>query len=415
MFGEVNFGFSIAFTSPMIPFLRDAWGISEMQLNVFNAILSGIGILGPYVATFMLKYMGRRPVFSIMQFATAVLYLLMLTANKDRFWVMILMRALMGITIGSIQSTAPTMLVEVAPEGISGFFGNLVQTGICIGMIIFYLQGNYLVNTAKGTDKWWSLVITGAAVNIASSAAIWLCPETASKVSLDHSSADQIEEDSEKIHFCTKEHLKNLFVGISLCVVQQFAGVNAILTNLSDALHETGVPLDDGISAVLTNVFIVIGAFSSSVLIDKMGRRPMFAISCLGCSVNLFIMAMNYKFAWSGWISLANICLYMLFFGVALGPVPWYIIPELFPLPLRSIGNSIITMSNKMSNCIVLFVYGPMLDGIGFMWTAITFAIIAFSGVFIGLFLMTEPNEALNQEEKKEEKEENSAEIPAEI
>lgn len=404
MFGEVNFGFSIAFTSPLILFFGPYWGISGFQLDLFNAILSGVGIVGPYLASFMMKYMGRRPVFCIMQATTAVLYLIMLAGSKKHFWVFTLMRALMGVTIGSIQATAPPMLVEVAPEGLSGFFGNFVQTGICIGMIIFYLVGNFEVNPAEyNTYRWWSLPIVGAVINALSAAAIWLVPETAPKGEAEDS--DQ-KDSSEKVSMCQWKYTKNLLIGVSLCVVQQFAGINAILTNLGFALEKTKVPLNFGYSATLTTLFILIGAFISSPLIDRMGRKPMFAISCLGCSVCCFVIAVNYKFEWSGWLALVCICLYMAFFGLALGPVPWYIIPELFPLPLRSLGNSVITMSNKLSNCIVLFIYLPMERAWGFMWTAIFFGIVAFIGVPIGLFLMTEPNAALN--EKKDEEDEES-------
>ena len=356
--GSINFGFTIGFTSPLVPFFLKYWNTPEIQTTFFNAILSVVAMVGPYIATFMLKYLGRRPVFCILQFFSGVIYLLMLTANQTHFWILILMRALMGLAIGGIASTGPTMLVEVAPEGLSGFFGNLAQTGICTGCIIVYLAGNWTANVDKQAYKWWIIPIITAAFNFLSCLLIWICPETGHHAMI----ADHEEIGATKESLCQKKYLGKLFVGVMLMIIQQFSGINAIVTNLDDNLRTSKVPMDSGIASAISMFMMVIAVFIGGMLIDKLGRKLLFTASCLECGITLIVYACCYNYDWPSWIALICICLYLFLFGVALGPVPWYCIPELFPANLRSLGNSIVSTTNQLFTFVVIFIF-PIMTG----------------------------------------------------
>lgn len=354
-------------------------------------------IVGPYIAAYMLNFKGRRFVFMVLQFLTSIFYLLMLTSSKNKFWIIIVMRALIGLSVGGISAISPTMLVEIAPPGLSGFFGNLTQTGICTGMMIIYLQGNWTVNLTKNKTDWKSLEITAATVNIISCVLIWFCPETGN-------SNQESEKSNNNSHdsILERKYFTKLLVGITLMVIQQFTGINAIAQNLDDNLRDAKVPLDSGIGSALSMIFMIIGVFAGGSVIDKLGRKPLFVASCLGCGVTLLVFSMNYVFKWSGWLALICICLYMFFFGFAVGPVPWYTIPELFPQSLRALGNSIISASNQLLTFIILFVYpvmvgnknpdtGKYTGGIGFMPTCIFYSCCCFFGALFGFFYITEP------------------------
>jgi SP family myo-inositol transporter-like MFS transporter 13 len=47
------------------------------------------------------------------------------------------------------------------------------------------------------------------------------------------------------------------------------------------------------------------------------------------------------------------IILYLTFFSISLGPIPWAVNSEIYPLHLRSLGNSVSTTVNWLSNFIV--------------------------------------------------------------
>ena len=44
-----------------------------------------------------------------------------------------------------------------------------------------------------------------------------------------------------------------------------------------------------------------------------------------------------------GWLPLTCVVVYVAAFGMGVGPVPWILLGELLPTPVRSIGASIVT------------------------------------------------------------------------
>lgn len=398
-----NFGMCMTMSSPLLPFFRDHWGISSIQLTFFNAIVYLMAIFGPYIAEFMLRFMGRRAIFCILQSCSAAFVAIMIAGGANRFWLMILMRALLGLSLGGTSAAAPTMLVEVAPAGMSGIFGNFAQIGGVIGQIIMYLQGNWTVNPKYDKYVWWGLLITCSCYDVLSALLVWLTPETYARNEEKENDSNDAEASTEqaKESICQRQYLGKLAVGIALMFIQQFCGINAILTNLDQNFRDAGVPLDSGISATIVVLLSLISAFLGGPVIEKLGRKAVFAISCAGCGTSLFIFALNFKYKWNDWIPLICIAFYMFFFGAALGPVPWYIIPELFPQHLRSLGNSIICTSNCVLTFIVLFLYpvmtgekdanGNYKGGIGFWQTSIIFAVVSWLGAIFAFFFITEP------------------------
>lgn len=60
-----------------------------------------------------------------------------------------------------------------------------------------------------------------------------------------------------------------------------------------------------------------------------------------------------------GWLPLTCVVLYVASFGMGVGPVPWILLGELLPTPVRSIGASIVTSIFA----IVLFTVTNVSDG----------------------------------------------------
>ena len=109
--------------------------------------------------------------------------------------------------------------------------------------------------------------------------------------------------------------------------VQQFCGINAILTNLSDIMDKTGLDIDGNYQAGIASCSQLIAVFVGAMIIDRIGRRITWIVSCSMIVVFLLIFALNVKFNWSTILPLICIFLYQLGFGLGMGPIPWFIIP----------------------------------------------------------------------------------------
>ena len=174
-------------------------------------------------------------------------------------------------------------------------------------------------------------------------------------------------------------------------VIQQLAGVNALITNLDQNFKDVGVSIPSGVASAISVFAQLIAVFISGLLIDWLGRRPLFCGSALGCAIFLVLFALNDWFHWTNWLPILCIFCYMFCFGAALGPVPWFVIPELFPDSVRPLASSLISSSNWICAFIVIFVYPSLKNAIGNNWTLIIFAIIAALGSVYGWFYITEP------------------------
>jgi MFS transporter, SP family, galactose:H+ symporter len=88
------------------------------------------------------------------------------------------------------------------------------------------------------------------------------------------------------------------------------------------------------------------------VLIDRVGRRPLLLVSLAGSGLALVLLAFAFAFNMS-YLALAALVLYLVFFAPGMGPAPWAINAEIYPLFMRSTGTSIATCANWSANFVV--------------------------------------------------------------
>lgn len=105
---------------------------------------------------------------------------------------------------------------------------------------------------------------------------------------------------------------------------------------------------------------------------------------------NGMVWAENWCPSSYSWITLLGLCAYLLFFGPGLGPMPWTINSELFPLWCRSVCYSITTAFNWFFNLLVSVTFLTLTQVItkpGAFWLYTAFGVIGF---FIFLFFLPE-------------------------
>ena len=132
---------------------------------------------------------------------------------------------------------------------------------------------------------------------------------------------------------------------------QQFSGINAIVTNLNELFHESHIEIPLGIASGISAMAQVIAVLIGTVIIYKLGRRLVWIISLFGAALFMFFYALTKKInSIPSYISIIIIFCYLLSFGIGLGPIPWYIIPEIFPSSVVSQAVSFCTIFNWLSS-----------------------------------------------------------------
>ena len=209
------------------------------------------------------------------------------------------------------------------------------------------------------------------------------------------------------------EYRRPLCIGFGLQLVQQFSGINAVFfystafftsAHMSDpwsgnAAHTRGQRRRRGegsahadvcrcllccccvlfrLGSVLASTVNVLATGLSIYLIERMGRRKLLLIStfgmmlsCVGLTYALQVMAAHSAHAapagsaaanssaaaagpeapaWVGFMSVGMVLIFVSFFEVGLGPIPWLIGAEIFPTRVRSAAMSVSSTINWLSN-----------------------------------------------------------------
>jgi len=168
-----------------------------------------------------------------------------------------------------------------------------------------------------------------------------------------------------------------LFLGVSLAVLQQFTGIDAIIYYGPRIMEQAGFALSDALgSQVVIGVVLMLFTLLAIWQIDKFGRKPLLLSGTMGMFISLiaigFLFFINQA---EGILLLSLILIYIASFAFSLGPVVWVIISEIYPTKIRGRAMSIATMAVWIGTSIIGQFIPLSLDNLG---PAITFWIFAF-------------------------------------
>lgn len=224
-------------------------------------------------------------------------------------------------------------------------------------------------------------------------------PETAMK------SIDDISKDS----IFDRKYRRQLIVSMIMMFCAQFSGTGSIIQNTAPLLNKVGLTLDPAFQASIALSAQLFMLLISTFLMDKFGGRTLWIVSSLGMGSSLALYSLNEQFVWSKWIPLISLFGYQLSFGAGLASVPWYLLPENYPVHLRRTVQSIGTSMNWISASIMMFLF-PFLEkwltvfGTMLLFCAINFIVLLFGVLFVRDINMENKKKAKEGDDKDENK-----------
>lgn len=131
---------------------------------------------------------------------------------------------------------------------------------------------------------------------------------------------------------------KVAFLGGTLFVLQQFAGINGVLYFSSLTFQNVGVT-SGALASLVVGLTNLAGALCALYLMDKQGRKKLLIGSYLGMAVSMFLVVYAISFPLdeqlSHNLSILGTVLYIFTFATGAGPVTGLIIPELSSTRMR--------------------------------------------------------------------------------
>ena len=242
-----------------------------------------------------------------------------------------------------------------------------------------------------------------------------------------------------------------MIVGITLGILQQVTGINAIYFYATSIFKQTGIGTDAAFSSgVLLSFTTVVFTLLAIYLIDRMGRRPLLIVGMSGIALSLLLCAYSfsqatYELSASEINSFENIDTYKLAqfqdiiydndvsfkndikaaignqvyalnegtileaainmnatlvligilgfiacFAFSLGPVMWVMLSEIFPNRYRGLAIGVIGFINSFSSWLIQQIFPWEISNLGSALTFLIYGLIATVGVLLFIKILPE-------------------------
>jgi SP family arabinose:H+ symporter-like MFS transporter len=365
--GGLLFGFDTAIVAGATRYLKDQFALSSLPEGwAVSVVLIGC-MFGAGFAGVISDRIGRKRfmlVSAILFFISAIGCAL--PQNMIQF---LIFRFVGGLGIGSASILAPLYIAEVSPAKIRGALVSVNQMAIVTGILLAYF-----VNWAfagAGPNNWRWMYGMGALPSVVFFLLLLRVPESPrwlvkksreaealevlSRVNDRETAAGEVRSIKETIllergslaELFRPGFRRALFIAIVLAILQQITGINAILYYAPRIFERAGF---ERISAIgqstivgLVNMLFTIVAI---LLVDRVGRKPLLLIAAAGMGVSQLLLGAAFRVeSFSGTGILLLILLYIAFFAMAMGPIVWVVMSEIFPTRMRGSAMAFATVA----------------------------------------------------------------------
>jgi sugar porter (SP) family MFS transporter len=403
-------GFAVGYNAGVVAgallSVRRDFGLGSFEQGALAGVLPLGALAGGLSTSRLADALGRRG--TLLTAAAIFVASSALAALAPGYGVLLVARAAAGLAVGAASSAVPLYISEVAPAGVRGRLVTLNQLMVTLGILVSYCVGLALA----GPASWRAMFAVGAVPAAALMIGMLRAPETPVWL-VTHGRADRAREVIEQVadrqdadrlieglesgsaapgEMRGRELLRSsarpaLMIGVTLAVLQQLSGINAIIYFGPTIMQRTGLSVSNSmVAAVIIGGINVAATVISFRLVDQLGRRPLLRLSLVGMIVSLSLLGASLELslgAAGSWLSLLCIVVYIAAFAIGMGPVFWLLIAEIFPPGARAAGASLSTAVNWLSNFAVGLLFLPLADALG---EAATFWIFAAACVVAFVF-----------------------------
>lgn len=349
----------------------------SQMLTLFTSSLYLAALVSTLVASKVTAAIGRKN--TIMLGGAIFLAGAAINGGSENIVMLILGRILLGFGVGFTSQATPLYLSEIAPPKWRGAFSTGFQFFLGVGVVA---AGCINYATAKHTWGWrlsLGLAVVPAAVMTIGA---FLISDTPSSL-VERGKIDQARKALQKIRgssidvepelkelikwtevsksvqeepFMTifeRQYRPHLIMAFAIPFFQQFTGINIVAFYSPNLFQSVGLGNNGALlSAVILGLVNLASILVSTAFVDRFGRRFLFitgGILMLVCLIVVSaLLALTTGIHGTKDMSKGNatlvlvlLCFYAAGFGWSWGPLTWLIPSEIFPIKIRTTGQSI--------------------------------------------------------------------------
>ncbi|XP_010748657.3 solute carrier family 2, facilitated glucose transporter member 3 [Larimichthys crocea] len=385
------------------PFSKDA---VTMVWSVAVAIFSVGGMIGSFSVGAIVNKFGRRKSMLLVNILAVIGGGLMGVSILARsFETVIIGRLFIGVFCGLCTGLTPMYVGEIAPTALRGAFGTLHQLGVVVGILVAQIFG---LEFLLGSHTLWPLLLALTILPaILQSIMLLFCPESpryqlivlnqeeeARKALVRLRGTEDVGDDIQEMKeegmkmamekkvtilelFRSPKYRQPIIIAIVLQLSQQLSGINAVFYYSTNIFKTAGVtqPIYATIGAGAVNtVFTVVSLF----LVERAGRRTLHLIGLAGMAICALLLTISLALQNTNqslsYLAIVAVFGFVASFEMGPGPIPWFIVAELFSQGPRPAAIAVSGFSNWSANFLVGLSF-PKLEELTRPYTFIIFMV----------------------------------------
>ncbi|XP_022979774.1 sugar transporter ERD6-like 16 isoform X1 [Cucurbita maxima] len=405
--GSFQFGSCVGYSAPAQAAIREDLNLSLSEYSMFGSILTIGAMFGAVTSGRIADYIGRKGAMRMSAYFCIIGWIAIYLSEESLS--LDIGRVLTGYGIGVFSYVVPIFIAEIAPKNLRGRLTTLNQLLIVTGSSVAFLLGTIVT--------WRTLALSGLIPCTTLLVVLFFVPESPrwlAKVGQEKeflsalqrlrgknadisAEAAQIQNYIETMQSLPKTKLVDLFqsryirpliIGVGLMVFQQFGGINGIGFFASETFASAG-PSAGKIGTIAYACIQVPITVGGVILMDKSGRRPLIMVSAAGTSLGCFLTGASFFLKNHGLLLefvpvlvVVGVLIFIAFFSIGMGAVPWVIMSEIFPINVKGITGSIVVLVNWLGAWVVSFTFNFFMSwsssGTFFIYSLISLMTILF-------------------------------------
>ncbi len=481
--GGFLFGFDAGIISGVMTYATPEFNLEELQVGWVVSSPSFSAMVAMLIAGRLSDVIGRKKILIWVAISYALSALL--SAYAISYTMLYLARMLGGFAFGAALILAPIYIAEISAAKNRGRLVSIQQLNIVLGFFAAFLSNYYFneaLTNASGfltSDNVWRWMLGVEffpallyliLLFFVPKSPRWLAtngrlpeakvilnelhgPENA-KIEIDaieKSISEDRNKEKVKILALFKPALRfTLFVGLTIGILQQITGINAIYFYATSIFKQTGIGTDAAFAqGVLLSFTTVVVTLLAMNFIDRIGRRPLMNYGMGGIAISLLLCAYGFSQATyqlkpaaiakmqtieadllpladikytndvafknavkarlgnqrytenegtileaattiNATLVLIGILGFIACFAFSLGPVMWVMLSELFPNKYRGLAIGFVGFVNSLASSLVQLIFPWELSNFGNAISFLIFGLIALIGFFVLLKVLPE-------------------------
>ncbi|XP_041985447.1 facilitated trehalose transporter Tret1 isoform X3 [Aricia agestis] len=392
-----------------------------------GSVLNIGAILGPFIGGFLSSNVGRKWGLLASFIPLVVGWVLVIIGTS--MWLLYIGRVCWGIAVGMLFTIGPMYCAEIATTDSRGALGSFLQLFITFGFLFVYGVGPYAPYNV--------VAFLGLGVVVVAAVLFFFMPETPTyyllkgnrdaaaeslmkirgrsragvEAELSMIAADvdaSLEKTATLSDVFKGSNFKAFYISCTLVMAQQLCGINAVLFYMTVIFESSGLDIAD-IATIIIGAVQVVASAITPFAVDRLGRRILLLISTCGTAVGLALLGMFFILKSQGsdivdsisFLPILALVLFIITYCWGLGPLPWAIMSELFPIEVKTAASPIVTAFCWILSFIVTMLFPMIPEELMYLGFFI-FCVCCVCSFFFVLFVVPETKGKSFQEIQEE-------------